>query len=307
MSRVRKLVSFGLLTLGLLLGGQNILAGQATAAGSVVVSVEPSLASVNTGENLELRFYATPSGANLWGVSVQVALSQLSFVSFDSTGAPFNGFSGVPYGGTAGSTNFEVVGSYQGQHTGSTGKIYLGKVVVAAASSAGTGTVTLSGVIAYSNYQQDPMSSSASGTTITISAPSSSNPPAACGAGQTGTPPNCVTPSQPASNSNPALSPNSSSKITVPSSTSVSSEASGEVVSEREVSDVLAATTSAEEETNAEDKKGPSLVPYVLLGAGGLMVIAGILCTVLLARKHRTKPQENVVGSEDNKDRFISG
>lgn len=150
-----------------LLPSHLLVHNYAGAAGSSVVSVEASPASVTPGGNVTLRFYVTPSGASVNSVSVNVALTNLSYVSYSATGSAFNGLAQVPSGATA--TSFSVIGAYQ-SFGGSGSKALILTVTVKASSSPGTGQVSLSGAEAY-DTSEAAMSATVQNASITISAP----------------------------------------------------------------------------------------------------------------------------------------
>lgn len=184
------------LALGLVLGIGIFagVSGKAAAAGSAQFTVE-SEGSVTAGQNVTLRFYVTPSGGpGLFVASVRVNLTNLTYVSGTSSGYGFSG-TGSAQGGTAGATTFDVVASHQ-SGSSSTGKTLMYTVTVQAAGSAGTGTVALSNAQADDTtvVNLDPgaaMSTSTQNRSITINAAQVPT----CPSGQTGTPPNCTTPS----------------------------------------------------------------------------------------------------------------
>lgn len=157
-----------------------VLIKHVSAAGSTVISVEASPTSATTGGDVTLRFYATPSGASVNSVSVNVALNNLSYVSYNGAGSGFNGVAQVPGGATA--SNFSVIGAYQ-SFGGSSSKVLILTVTAKASSSAGTGTVTLSGAEAY-DTAETTMATTSQNTSVPISAPIT--PPTGGGGGSTG-------------------------------------------------------------------------------------------------------------------------
>ncbi len=224
---------------------QAIFIGAAQAAGSAVVTVEPSAASVNTNSNVNLRFYVTPSGASIYSVQFNVNLSNLTFVSYSAGGTFAQNF--VQSGGTAGSTSFQIVSSHSGVNSSSS-KAYIGQVTVKASASAGTGSINISGVVAYDS-NLDGMSASGQAGSVTIISPpasgggGSSNP----GSGGGGSP-QPTTPS-----GNVTQNPNPDSTVAIPNEDG--SEAV--IISEEELANVLDEDSESGTDTEKESTEKP--------------------------------------------------
>lgn len=262
------------------------------AAGSAVISAE-SASSVTTGSNITVNFYATPSSANIYSGEFNATLTNLTFQSYSSSGSPFNGLNIVVAGNSAGSTNFTVAFSHIGSSAGSSAKALIGTATLRASGSAGTGQVQLGGLIADDNTG-DSMSVSASGKTISITAPPAAS---TCPAGQTGTPPNCTTPSSgggggtntPATSnssntSNPIDNPNPDSQVNIPTS----DDAEPETISEDEASKVV--TGAGEFTTTSADTEQESSMGWLKYAAGAivLLVLVGAGAKAFFAWQTRT-------------------
>lgn len=279
---------FNLFYLSIIVVLSALISAPVSAAGSAVITVEPSTNTVTTGTNLELRFYVTPSGANVYSASISVSLINLTYQSFDSTGTAFS-VAVVP---TSTSTSFEIATSYQGASPGGTGKLYMGKVVVLASASAGTGQINLSSAGAY-DASLDPMSATSQNKSVTIAAPAT--PPATCPSGQTGTPPNCTAPVVTTTTSNPTTTPNASSKVTVPTATSTPGDPASEVVPETLLSETFQKGSEEDAQKASDDAaakkttKSPSWKTYGLAGVA-IVVLAGLgVGAKLLIMKRRIR------------------
>lgn len=263
---------------------------RAQAAGSVVVTVESS-SSVQTGSNTELRFYATPSGANVYGVQVDVVLANLTYVSFSASGTGFNGYAGVPSGGSNGSTSFQIAGSYQNPATGSGAKVLIGRVTVKASATAGTASITLSGAQATSWETGDvlgAMSASSQNGSITVASPPPASTPTPTPTQQeTQTPP----PTENTTPANQTTSPNPDSDVLVPAEENSPEEST--IVKETEIAKVFDEGVRELENNNeviqTEEDESDKLSPAVIAGVviGSLVLIIGGLASFVYIRKWR--------------------
>lgn len=291
-----------LIIIGLIIGLNLATSQIATAAGSVVVSAE-SINSVQTGGTIDINFYATVSGANIGGVSFSVNLSNLSYQSYSAAGTAFNGYSGVPSGG---SSAFQVAASYLGG--GSSGRLFIGKITGLAGGTAGTGTVTVSNVSAVDNPNEEAMSGSSQNKSVTITAPPAPAP--TCPAGQTGTPPNCTTPPPPAAApttpSNQTTQPNTSSTVAVPGTTKPAPNTeSPKIVSEQVVADTYtdnslskedSEATTQEVQTPEEDKASLDelFTPTTIIASIGGVAIVALATLALLKYMARRKASRDL-------------
>lgn len=272
----RNFVVVGLLiTAALLLS----LPVKTSAAGSAVIGAESS-SSVTAGSNITVSFYATPSSANIYSGEFRATLSKLTFVSYSSSGSPFTGLNMVMTGNSAGSTNFTVAFSHIGAVSGSSSKVLIGKAVLKASSSTGTAQVSLSDLVADDN-SGDPMSPSASGKTLSVTAPPSDDDDESGGGGGGGT-----TPTPTNNDSNPIDNPNPDSDVSIP----VAPDEKPKTISEDEASIIVTGAESAS--TTADDLALAKTKGWVLyaVGALGFLVLAGIAIKLFLAR------QTHVVG-----------
>lgn len=276
--------------------------GTASAAGSAVLSVDISPSPVTAGGNVTLSFYVTPSGMNVYSATVNVNLTNLSYLSFSPSGSPFPN-STVPVGGSAGSTSFSIVSTYQGASSGSSGKTLMGVVTAQSSGSAGTGTVALSGADAY-DTNGDPMSASSQNRTVTINAPAAPT----CPSGQIGTPPNCTTPAAPSGSSNSGSSSSGSSNSGGSTNTSANIvdnpnpdstvAVDGEIMSENDFS-LAAADAEAENDTVATvTKKTPASLITKLVAGLMLVVLAAVAAKIVLGKVSRKRElSRHVAGS----------
>lgn len=272
-----------MLVTGLLSGGS------VSAAGSAVITVESS-SSVSTGASVDLNFYVTPSGANVYSVGANVSLSNLTFQSWSSSGSPFNGFNGVTAGGSAGSTSFTFSASYQGAAAGGSSKVFIGKAVATAGGSAGTASINFSSPEAYDS-SIDTMAASAQNRSITITAPVQS-----CSAGQTGTPPNCTTVQSGGSSSgssgssgstpsNPTTTPNKKSTASVPAASgtpnTADNPAPAQEISEETLSTIFssgeAEAVSDQPAQEEGEKKKSNTTPLIIGGIAGLALLGMLI------------------------------
>lgn len=285
---------FALLIFALILAFSGFLQRPVSAAGSAVITVEPSVTSVTAGGTLDLRFYVTPSGANVYSAYIYVTLTNMYFQSYDSTSVPFNGFAGITDGNSAGSTYFQISTSYQGASPGGAGKVYMGRVRVIT-GSAGSASAVLSASDAY-DPNVDPMSPSSQNTSITVSAPAS--PPASCPSGQTGTPPNCSIPSTAPSSqtttpssTNASSQPNETSNATIPSSNSTSDNPTSELVTENSLNQLSQSELNSDKAQSDDENEELDYKSISMAVGGGLLglLIIAILGSKLAKRHARTK------------------
>lgn len=207
---VRIRVATGLLAAGLLVATSLLFIKSAfAAAGSMYVS--PSSASVQNGNNVTVNVRITP-GTDTDAVSVRLNYdsTKLTYVSSSYAGSPYT----TQVGASATSSTVSVDAAILGSTVSTDSQIMA--VTFTAKVGSGTSSLTLTGSnAAYSGTATNP--SLASGT-ITFTSPATPT----CPAGQTGTYPNCVTPTQP---SNPST-PSNPSKPSTPASTGSNSGSS---------------------------------------------------------------------------------
>lgn len=284
------------------MAAQAVLRPPVRAAGTAVVSVEAS-SPVQTGADFQANFYVTASGAPVYTVSFSVNFSGITFQSYSPGSSPFNGSNSVANGGSPGSTSIQIAASYVGLVPGGTGKILVGNATLRAGSSAGTGIIAISGVQAY-EYQTDPnnetaMSASGQNGSVTIQAPV--QPPASCPSGQTGTPPNCTTPSSGSGGGSSSggggstASPNPNNSVAVPSSSDGSaSDNPPDIISEAEFmgeSDENA-DTAAPPSDEAEDSESWFSVWNIAAVGGGVVLLLALVVGGRIFMLHRSKAAE---------------
>jgi len=184
MNRIlRKSISIFSISLVLALAGAGIYLPKALAA-SGQIYLSPSSGSVQSGNNITLSVRINPGTAvDTVSVNLTYDTTKLQYKSVDTSGSAFSNQIGLSASG--GTINFAMVNL--GGGTVSTDSL-VAKVVFGAIASSGSTNVSLSGSNAASGGT--PTNPSTGSAAITITAP-----PATCPAGQTGTPPNCVTPS----------------------------------------------------------------------------------------------------------------
>lgn len=157
------------LLVGTVLFLQTALVGVVSAAGTAVVTAEgPS--SLSPGDERTINFYVTPSGANIYALSVRVNLSNLAYIdaSYNSSGTDF--FLAMPVGSSANHIEFvaSATGGF-GPTAGYSGKLNLASIRVRAAAE-GNATISFANIQA-SDGNNQPMSGDGQTKSITISAP----------------------------------------------------------------------------------------------------------------------------------------
>ncbi len=172
------LAAFTILSLGI---STAALQHASAATGSIYLSSTSS--TVLVGNTIDVNLRVNP-GTNVDTVDASVSYdaTKLQFVSADCSGSPFT----TPYPSCPTSGNpVHFTSLLLGGGTVSTDS-FVGKITFKALASSGSTALNVSGDTA---YQGNAIGAGTAGTTLNFTAPA-----ATCPSGQTGTPPNCVTP-----------------------------------------------------------------------------------------------------------------
>lgn len=243
--------------------------GSAYAAGSIVVSVEPASGSFQTGSTNTLNLYGTTSGANTSGFSFTVTLVNMTISSFDATGNPFS-LDSVSSGGTVGSTSATITVGYSSV-SGGGGKLFVGKLITVAGSTAGTATAKITAIDAY-DANLDPMPGTASNGSYTLTKPATPT-----------TTPTTPTPT-------PTKTPTNTVTIPTPGATTT--------VGDSKPSTVPEPTASLIVDTQGPDVPKPAQVPEVskkkktaytkyIIGGVSFIVLLALLRVIQIALKRK--------------------
>ncbi len=155
-------------------------------AATVQLYLSPASQSVQVGNSFTVKVYVNTTVADGYvKANIKFPAANLQVTSLSTTNTAYPYYATQTYDNGAGTLSFAGYGSYQ------TGSALLVGTITFKAKAAGTASVTFknTSVIAYSQYNNNDLTST-SGGTYTLTNPVTPT----CPTGQIGTPPNCTTP-----------------------------------------------------------------------------------------------------------------